>query len=91
MHSYKKDVRDFQKRLGKRESVAFPLIIFITMLDFKTAAQKKKQQGKVLTELKSIGILLLTSAGQNLTFFKFKRVPACLAHMNIIRWAGISQ
>lgn len=43
MHSYRRDVCDFQKRLGKRESVAFPLIIFITMLDFKTAAQEKKQ------------------------------------------------
>lgn len=53
----------------EKESVAFPLIIFITMLDFKTAAQEKKQQDKVLTQLKSIGILLLTSAGQNLTFF----------------------
>lgn len=53
----------------EKESVAFPLIIFITMLDFKTAAQEKKQQDKFLTQLKSIGILLLTSAGQNLTFF----------------------
>lgn len=43
MHSYRRDVRDCQKRLGKRESVAFPLIIFIAMLDFKTAAQEKKQ------------------------------------------------
>lgn len=54
--------------LGKRESVALPLIIFITMLDFKTAAQEKKQRGKALTPLKSMGILLLTSVGQNLTF-----------------------
>lgn len=68
MHWYRRGPRDFQKRLGKRESVALPLIIFITMLDFKTAAQEKKQQGKALSPLKSTGILLLTSVGQNLTF-----------------------